>query len=601
MKGKEILGRALQAERDYRVKTYDFKRPDKFSKEQIRTVSIMHETFARLATAQMSAALRSYFEMHVCSVDQATFQEYIDSIPNPTLLSIFRMTPLTGNAILHMEPSLTFPVLERLFGGNGNDETAKRDVSVIEQAVLRELLEKLLSSLGEVWQSVIDLRPEFQHIESNPLFAQIVPPGEMTVIVTFQIQFGELEGQIDLCFPYLTIEPIVGKLSARYWYSEAGRTENQPIFPAADRLKSDAELYIEGEPRSLRELGELTEGSLIRLEDWEKGNAYLEAGGVKAFSLKRQSDSTDDRFTVSDLFWSDIDIERIRPGRIDETGKDRELAPQMEEHFKQLAEKISLIASRQNEILDQIYFSSPERDIPKEPSGYRNGNPFSYISMKDTEFLFQLLQREHPQLAALILSYLDTAVSSIILPRFSGNMQVELIERIASLDFVSPDRLDTIARVLKNQLKAFGVSEGNMRGGVETASEILNRSRREVEKRVIEELEKSAPRLAQELKDHMFVFEDIILLSPEALKKIVRQAGPPDLALALKTVDEEAKIEILNTFDAELRKQIASQTDSLARVKLSEVEAAQQRIIALVRGMEADGEVEVPRPGESIK
>ena len=210
----------VQASTDRRkIKIYDFKRPDKCSKDQIRTVSIMHETFARLATTALSAQLRALIPVHVASVAQLTYEEFIRSIPNPTTLANVDMDPLKGAALLEIDPAITFSIIERLFGGQGEPAKLTRNLSEIELSVMENIIVRVLGNLREAWGNVIDLRPRLANIETNPQFAQIVPPSEMVVLVTLETRLGEVEGMMNLCIPYLTIEPIISKLSAQYWYS----------------------------------------------------------------------------------------------------------------------------------------------------------------------------------------------------------------------------------------------------------------------------------------------------------------------------------------------------------------------------------------------
>jgi flagellar motor switch protein FliM len=216
-----------------KIKIYDFKRPDKFSKEQIRTVSIMHETFARLTTTALSATLRSMVHVHVASVDQLTYEEFIRSIPTPTTLAIINMDPLKGNAILEVDPAITFSIIDRLFGGTGEGTKAQHELTDIEQSVMEGIIVRILGNMREAWAQVIDLRPRLGQIDTNPQFASIVPPTEMVVLVTLETKVGDVEGMMNFCIPYLTIEPIIGKLSAQYWYSSVRRgttTENLNIL-----------------------------------------------------------------------------------------------------------------------------------------------------------------------------------------------------------------------------------------------------------------------------------------------------------------------------------------------------------------------------------
>ncbi|MBL8991909.1 MAG: flagellar motor switch protein FliM [Spirochaetia bacterium] len=215
------------------VKMYDFKRPDKFSKEQIRTIQMMHETYARLTTTSLSAQLRSYVNVHVASVDQLTYEEFSRSIPNPTTLAIINMDPLRGSAIMEIDPTITFAIIDRLFGGEGESLKDNRELTDIELSVIEGIIIRILGNLREAWSNVIDLRPKLGNIETNIQFAQIVPPNDMVVLVTLETRIGDVEGMTNFCIPYITIESIISKLSAQYLYSairKGGDTENLELI-----------------------------------------------------------------------------------------------------------------------------------------------------------------------------------------------------------------------------------------------------------------------------------------------------------------------------------------------------------------------------------
>lgn len=274
-----------------KIKIYDFKRPDKFSKEQIRTVSIMHETFARLTTTSLSANLRSMVHVHVASVDQLTYEEFIRSIPTPTTLAIINMDPLKGNAILEIDPAVTFSIIDRLFGGSGEGTKSQHELTDIEQSVMEGIIVRILGNMREAWAQVIDLRPRLGQIDTNPQFAQIVPPTEMVVLVTLETKVGEVEGMMNFCIPYLTIEPIIGKLSAQYWYSSVRRgttTENLNILK--EKL-SNVEVNVVAEIGKIqlpvRDVLSLRIGDVVRLYNVRVGDAMtLNIGNKKKFMCK---------------------------------------------------------------------------------------------------------------------------------------------------------------------------------------------------------------------------------------------------------------------------------------------------------------------------
>ena len=269
--------------------TDDFKRPDKFSKEQLRTVSNMHETFARLTTTSLSAQLRSLVHVHVASVDQLTYEEFIRSIPTPTTLAVVNMDPLKGNAVLEIDPTITFCMIDRLFGGRGSTTGNKnRDLTDIEQSVMEGIIVRILANMREAWTQVIDLRPRLGQIETNPQFAQIVPPSEMVVLVTLEMKVGEEEGMMNFCIPYLTIEPIISKLSSQFWFSSVRRSSTTQYLGTLKEKLSSVEMDVVAEVGSIdlpiREVLSLRAGDVVRLSNIRVGDPLtLSVGNRKKF------------------------------------------------------------------------------------------------------------------------------------------------------------------------------------------------------------------------------------------------------------------------------------------------------------------------------
>ncbi len=274
-----------------KVKIYDFRRPDKFSKDQIRTLQMMHETFARLTTTALSAQLRALVSVHVASVDQLTYEEFIRSIPNPTTLAVINMDPLKGSAVLEIDPSITFTIIDKLFGGTGESTKISRELTDIELSVMEGIIVRILGNLREAWSNVIDLRPRLGNIETNPQFAQIVPPNDMVVLVTLETKVGEVEGMINLCIPYITIEPVISKLSAQYWYSsirKGATDENAAIIQS--RLESvELPIVVEvGEVEiTMEELLAIQVGDVIKLPNTKiNSDMTVKIGGRKKYKCR---------------------------------------------------------------------------------------------------------------------------------------------------------------------------------------------------------------------------------------------------------------------------------------------------------------------------
>jgi flagellar motor switch protein FliM len=284
VEGEEALKRAETR----KIKIYDFKRPDKFSKDQIRTLQMMHETFARLTTTSLSAQLRTIVHVHVASVDQLTYEEFLRSIPNPTTLSVINMDPLKGSSIFEIDPSITFTIIDRLFGGPGEASKINRELTDIELSVIEGIIVRILGNLREAWSNVIDLRPRLGNIETNPQFAQIVPPSDMVVLITLETKVGDVEGMTNFCIPYLTIEPIITKLSAQYWYSsirKGGTTENLAILKKRlDTVYVDLIAELGSLDISVKDVLHLQRSDIIKLErNKVNDNMILKIGNKKKF------------------------------------------------------------------------------------------------------------------------------------------------------------------------------------------------------------------------------------------------------------------------------------------------------------------------------
>ena len=210
----------------YKIKIYDFKRQTRFAKDQLRTLQHIHENFTRQITTFFSTSLRYMVSMRIASQDQITYEEYIRSVDNPSLLCIFNLGTLEGKSIFEMNLELCFAILDRLLGGTGDSKQEKRKLSDIEEAVMGKIMQRILQELNDAWATVVPLEPQFSQFESNPSFTSIVPPNDMVLLITFELNINNVEGIMNLCIPYFALEPVAGKLSASQYYDAIHRSEN---------------------------------------------------------------------------------------------------------------------------------------------------------------------------------------------------------------------------------------------------------------------------------------------------------------------------------------------------------------------------------------
>ncbi|MCC7477668.1 flagellar motor switch protein FliM [bacterium] len=285
LKAEEIAAEAN--DKAVKVKPYDFMRPSKFSKEQIRTIHILHETFGRLWSGKLSAVLRNFVSISVSSVDQVTYQEFMLSIPNPTIISAFNLEPLEGKAVLEFSPTLGLPIIDRLLGGSGEGGSNDRELTEIETHVIRNLLDDCMDFLREAWASMIDLQPSLKDIESNPLFVQIVPPNDMILLISLEARIGNLSGIINIVYPYVLLEPILSLLSAQTLYAVATRGSSREA-----REKTSGILQAVGLPMSVelgvaqltfREILALEPGDVIILETAVNEELRVRVEGLEKF------------------------------------------------------------------------------------------------------------------------------------------------------------------------------------------------------------------------------------------------------------------------------------------------------------------------------
>lgn len=260
-----------QEQKQRKIKLYDFKRPDKFSKDQIRTLYMLHENFARLLNTYLSAHLRTMVQVSVASVDQLTYEEFIRSMPNPSVISVFEMRPLSGNALMEINPAIVFSIIDRLFGGVGTPPAKPRELTDIEQSIVARIVNKALESLAEAWRQVVNVEPRLEVIESNPQFTQIVPPNDMVVIITLQTRIAQTEGFINLCIPYLVLEPIMPKLTTSFWVASSiaragSKTNVAQMQKKLERTLVPLTVELGKVNVTVAEMLDLTIGDVVRLD-----------------------------------------------------------------------------------------------------------------------------------------------------------------------------------------------------------------------------------------------------------------------------------------------------------------------------------------------
>ena len=207
---------------------YDFRRALRFSKDQIRSLTRIHENFARLLTTFFSAQLRTYVNISVASADQIPYEEFIRSIPKMTILNVYDVQPLEGRILMEINPNIAYAMMDRLLGGRGTSHNKVDSLTEIETRIMSNMFEKAFENFREAWSSISDIDPQLADFEVNPQFLQMVSPNETVVVISLNTTIGEASGMINICIPHVVLEPIMPKLSVKYWM-QSDKKENMPI------------------------------------------------------------------------------------------------------------------------------------------------------------------------------------------------------------------------------------------------------------------------------------------------------------------------------------------------------------------------------------
>ncbi len=285
---------------DRQVKNYDFKRPAKFSKEHLRTLELIFEHYGRLLSTNLPVYLRKNVQVNVVSSETVTFNEFTNALSNPVILGIVNFQPLNGNILLDLTSTVGFAFIDRMLGGPGEPLDKLREFSEIEMGILEKLITISSQLLREPWKNVLEVEPLLDRIETNTQFAQIIAPNEMIAIVTLNIKMGEIEGFMNVCIPYMTIEPIIDNLNTKFWFTSmtSGDSEDhkQDIENLLRKVDVPVKAVLGKSQIAVSDFLTLQVGDIIRLERRVDNELDVYVGMYKKFSAVPGTDH--DRYAV---------------------------------------------------------------------------------------------------------------------------------------------------------------------------------------------------------------------------------------------------------------------------------------------------------------
>ena len=256
-------------EKGRKIKTYDFNRPNRFSKDHMRTLEMLHEIFSRGFTASAAAYLRTVADIKVVSVSQLPFREYTMSLPRPDCIFVMKMEPLDGSLLLEMNPELVLTLIDRILGGPGKAPMAARELTLIEQSVIEKIVNRGLESLQEAWLKVGHFQPKLTGYETTAQFVQIVAPSEIAAVIEFEVKVNDVTGKMSMCIPYVVLEPIIGDLSAQKWFTVGKKESTAETVESLTRVMKETTVPFVARVGSaqitVQELLRLKAGDVVRL------------------------------------------------------------------------------------------------------------------------------------------------------------------------------------------------------------------------------------------------------------------------------------------------------------------------------------------------
>lgn len=278
----------MQGADERQVKNYDFNRPTKFSKEHLRTMEIIFEHYGRLISTNLPVYLRKNIQVTVASSETVTFSEFSNSLSSPAILGIIDFHPLNGNIILELSTNLGYTIIDRMLGGNGTPLDKTREFSEIELSILQRIMTMFTQLMRDPWKNVIELSPVISRLETNPQFAQVVPPSDMVAIVTLNVKIGDIEGYINVCLPFFTLEDVMDKLNTKYWFSTMQERPDENYEDYIESLIRKVDVPVKavlGKSKiSVADFMGLQLGDVIRLNTKVDSDMDIFVGNIRKFT-----------------------------------------------------------------------------------------------------------------------------------------------------------------------------------------------------------------------------------------------------------------------------------------------------------------------------
>lgn len=296
----------MQKKNEKPVRNYDFKRPAKFSKEHLRTLELIFEHYSRLLSTNLPVYLRKNIQVSVASAETVTFSEFSNALSNPVILGIINFQPLPGNIVVELTASVGYAILDRMLGGQGIPLDRVRDFSEIELGILDKIMAACTQLFREPWKNVLDVSPFLERIETNTQFAQIIAPNEMIAIVTLNVKLGDVEGFMNICLPFMTLEPIIDNLNTKFWFTTMAQDDDENNKENLEVLLKHVDVPVKAVlGKSLIAVGDflgLQTGDIIRLDTKMDRELDIYIGNIKKFAAMPGTQSDHYAVRVTEVY-----------------------------------------------------------------------------------------------------------------------------------------------------------------------------------------------------------------------------------------------------------------------------------------------------------
>lgn len=272
------------------IKDYDFARPSKFAKEHLRTLEIIFEHYSRLVTSTLPAYLRTSIQVDVINSEAVSYSEFANALTNPILLGVVDFSPLKGSIVVDLSVNVGYAIIDRLLGGKGETLDKEREFSEIESLLIEKIMVRCIDLMREPWKNVVELEPRLEKIETNSQFAQVISPTDVIALVTLNVRIGSVEGLMNICIPYICIEPIMTKLNTKYWFSTMQESNKEIYKTIIENQISSAKIPVRAVLGrcniSVSDFVNLQKGDIIKLDNKLDSELEVYVGNLHKFDGK---------------------------------------------------------------------------------------------------------------------------------------------------------------------------------------------------------------------------------------------------------------------------------------------------------------------------